>query len=37
MNEYPFNESGEEIIILSSAKPFLCDVAKYVCSPASQS
>lgn len=32
MNEYPFNECWEEIIILSSAKPFLCDEPKYLCS-----
>lgn len=29
MNEYPFNECGEEIIILSSAKPFLCDELQF--------
>lgn len=37
MNEYAFNEGGEEIIILSSIKPFLCDEAKHLCSPAPQS
>lgn len=37
MNGYPFNECGEEIVILSSAKPFLCDELKYLCSPAPQS